>query len=211
MCHILFWTQILQIQILQLLNSFKEASDYRFRIIHEVSDWYDSHSSELNPYELHFLNAGTTYSEPDASINYPSERDWWQFTPPRSGSLNITFSSTANLNISIYDENRVKISFPIITNGTESTVSFGKINSTYILQVSLMHPDDLMARYNVTVVFVETYIPIVLSGNGNSGGSNSQSQLTHYLTELGLILVIGIVVMMVIQLWVKNRPKDILD
>ena len=187
------------------------ASDYKFTIIHEIADFYDYKSSEQSPYELHRYNAGTTYTATEASINFPGEVDWWQFTSPRPGRLNITISSTTELNVTVYDANRTQVTMSPTVLGGVQIYSFGEINSTFILQVSLLHLENLFAHYNITVFYAETYYPIVLSSGTHSGGANSQSQLMHYLTELGVILTLGIVVMMIVQQWVKNRPKDILD
>ena len=192
-------------------NSTNRDCDFLLVITQELSDYYDAFSLKQNPYELHRRNAGTTYEYSDSTLSYPTEVDWWKFTPPVLGSLNITFSAPVKLNITVYNENRTLTTIPSTSSANSTTYTFGEINSTFVLSVSLLNPADLFAQYNITVTYIETYIPIMLTGNGNTGERNSNSVLTHYLLELGAIFMIAIVIMMVVQQWLKNRPRDILD
>ena len=192
-------------------NNSKSDCDFLLVINVELQDQYDLYSSMQNPYELHRRNAGTTYDFTDPTLSYPNEVDWWQFTPPVLGRLNVTFTSAAKLNVTVYNENGTLTPVTSSSFGNSITYNFGEINSTFVLSVSLLNPADLFTQYNITVTYLETYIPIVLTGNTNAGGGNSNSVLTRYLLELGGIFVIAIVIMIVIQEKIKNSPKDLLD
>ena len=206
-------------QQLQLSFNSSIYADFQLIIARYGSDYYDQSSSQQNPFELHRIGAGRTYSfgdnfdyfnYGDPTISYPYEVDWWQFTPPVSGQLNVTFNASVKLNVTVYNYNGTVSSITPDMVGNTTTFDFGDINSTIIFSVSLFNPQDLATSYHITVTYIDDYVPLILTSKTHSEG-NSSSRSPRYLIELGLIFVAAIVIMIIIQQKIKNRPKNGLD
>lgn len=132
---------------------------------------------------------------------------WYHYS-----EFNITFSSENCLNITVFDGNRTLILPFKEINGKTISYSFGKINTTFIFKVGFRYLEDIFAEYDITITFVETYIPntSIPYHPSTGNGKVSKSGLDPYLIELASIFVSAIVIMVIVQIRLKDLFKDIL-
>ena len=212
-------------------SSSNHYADFILVITQYLPDYFDQHSSQQNPFELHkdFNGGYSKYNTiedyqygdlsgttGDPTINYPTEVDWWKFTPPISGELNITFKTPVKLNITLYYANRTKLPIIPTVDSNDTTFDFGDINSTVIFSVALFNPQELYTSYIIHIRYLNDN-PITRSGSStttsteNSKSGSSESGNSKNLVELGVIFGIGIIIMIIIQYRIKHKPKDNLN